>query len=654
MRWADAVQKYFKEHSDVHHVPQTGRMYKTVLGQFEEFVRAKLSGTEIFLESVTRELVQGYQRFRLDAGRSRSTVNTDLRHLSAFLTWCRDSGLCAQDPGAGVKLLRVAKSDKAERFATEEEIRKLIEQFEREGNALYADIVRIFANVGLRRGELLYLTTDDVNLEKRILHVRNKADHLLKDKEDRCVRLNDVAAAALERRVAAVPPGGLLFPSKSGTRIDDRNALKVLQRAAATIGSPHLNFQALRHTFGTMSTAAIGDVATAAQMGHASPETTRKNYVHPEHMNLPAPPEIGVKHVRLAPERAAAAGTPQQGGAWGGRRRSTRPPAKRAGEGAAILSGPGPCLWTSAVRRYQEEYAVDHHSPKSAIRNLVIFRRFQKHMTAFTGTEDFAIGLVSRDHIEAFRVAGLRASARCKTVDLSVRVLKGLFRWCLRAGILNNDPSSGVARSREIERPADRPLAPEVVGQILAHLDKTRSVLYGDLVRLALYAGLRPGEFLKLTARDVDLESRRLSVPTRTSDEASDDPLYREVSFDEAAVEVLGRRIRMAAQRGDALGHLFPTTAQRSNYIEKMTRTLREKLKAAGVPDVGWPELRDVFAWSAAERMEQRELARMLGFSDPSCAERYYARRAGLKLIPGSRVEPNDAAQSSGLAREAQ
>jgi integrase len=84
---------------------------------------------------------------------------------------------------------------------------------------------RMIANTGLRLGEALYLRSEDADLEGKRLHVRNRPDHLTKDREDRIVPINEVALAVLRRRKLAAggDSGAILFPSRAGTPLDRHN-----------------------------------------------------------------------------------------------------------------------------------------------------------------------------------------------------------------------------------------------------------------------------------------------------------------------------------------------------------------------------------------------------------------------------------------------
>ena len=191
-------------------------------------------------------------------------------------------------------MLRVVKRDKGKILSTEE-IERILKYLDGQDDTLYADLVRIMSNTGVRLGEALNLRSEDADLTGRRLHLRNREDHLLKDREDRIVPLNDVALAVAQRRKLASgsDPSALLFPSAAGTVFDDRNVYHGFKKRATKAGVQHANWYALRHSFATRLAESVPEMALAAIMGHSDPKTTSKFYIHRNRMNLPRPPVIG-------------------------------------------------------------------------------------------------------------------------------------------------------------------------------------------------------------------------------------------------------------------------------------------------------------------------------------------------------------------------
>jgi len=187
--WREGTSCLFAEYSPLHHTPKTVRMTRTILDDFEAFAKASLKSQELFLDSVTREMIEAYQRIRLASGKSKSTVNVDVRHLRAFLRWCQGKGWLLEDPTKRVKLLRVVRREEESDLLvlTVEEVKTVYDELIRRGDLLVADLVKLIANQGFRINEALRLRARDVDLNTGFVYVRSWGNWTPKDKDSRKV-----------------------------------------------------------------------------------------------------------------------------------------------------------------------------------------------------------------------------------------------------------------------------------------------------------------------------------------------------------------------------------------------------------------------------------------------------------------------------------
>lgn len=155
---------------------------------------------------------------------------------------------------------------------------------------------------GLRQGEILGLRWIDVDLENTEMQVRyqlqrNEARELtlvpLKtEKSRRTVRLPSVCIEALRRHHACQEQerllagskwedSGLVFTTRSGTAVDQRNLLKHYAIVVKTAGVRRLRFHDLRHTAASLLLAQrIPMKVVQATLGHADMRTTMNTYSH--------------------------------------------------------------------------------------------------------------------------------------------------------------------------------------------------------------------------------------------------------------------------------------------------------------------------------------------------------------------------------------
>lgn len=168
-----------------------------------------------------------------------------------------------------------------------------------------APIFIFMLNTGLRVGEVLALTWNDIDLGNKTVSV-NKSLSVFKiwDTDNntyigrkaeitlpktvtsiRTIPLNDEAIAALDeikrRYITESISSPYVVSTKTGNPVSERNIAKTLDRVAKVAGIESKGLHALRHTFA--SVAAENNMPTeflAKIMGHTSTIVTQKHYIH--------------------------------------------------------------------------------------------------------------------------------------------------------------------------------------------------------------------------------------------------------------------------------------------------------------------------------------------------------------------------------------
>jgi integrase len=149
-------------------------------------------------------------------------------------------------------------------------------------------LVLLLVTTGLRIGELLALRWRNVDLEARVLHVRETVyeGHFDTPKTQRSIRSVPLGNAALTVLRARLPkeanPDPLVFATRGGNPLDRRNLLRRdLQPACRALGLPPTSWHTLRHSNATFLDAVGAPLGTVqALLGHSTPEITRSIYVH--------------------------------------------------------------------------------------------------------------------------------------------------------------------------------------------------------------------------------------------------------------------------------------------------------------------------------------------------------------------------------------
>ena len=146
-----------------------------------------------------------------------------------------------------------------------------------------AEIVRVAAYTGLRRGELVALRWRDIDFSlcKIVVQRSISADveaNSTKSRRSREVPLPDQAAGALNRlsqRHDFTSRDDYVFVNRMGRRLDASALRRRVERARDAAGLRPLRFHDLRHTYGSLLVAGGVDLASVkAAMGHSRITTT--------------------------------------------------------------------------------------------------------------------------------------------------------------------------------------------------------------------------------------------------------------------------------------------------------------------------------------------------------------------------------------------
>jgi integrase len=182
---------------------------------------------------------------------------------------------------------------------TDETMKTLLERLE--GRAMRAPVLTALYT-GLRRGELLALRWANVDLDRRVLAVKEALSETATEIQVktpkaktgfRDVTLPGVAIdilrkhrqTQLEQRMAAglgrPPADALVFPRPDGSHQSPHDFSSAWGVVARSIGLPDVTFHALRHTHvSQLIDAGVDIVVISRRLGHASPNITLGIYAH--------------------------------------------------------------------------------------------------------------------------------------------------------------------------------------------------------------------------------------------------------------------------------------------------------------------------------------------------------------------------------------
>lgn len=223
-------------------------------------------------------------------------------------------GLIRVNPAVGCKL--PPKKAREMQVLTREEIQRFLIQAKAEG---YFELFLLELTTGLRRGELLALQWDDLNLETGELQVTKQ---VYRTKEDGLLISQPKTKSSI--RTVSLPPPLLnilkeykesvnfrwMFPApvKEDSPLDPAYIRTRLHLILEHAQCKQIRFHDLRHTFATIALGNGMDVKTlSAMLGHVSAATTLDIYTHiTDDMRLTAAANIDRGIGKAAPQEDAS------------------------------------------------------------------------------------------------------------------------------------------------------------------------------------------------------------------------------------------------------------------------------------------------------------------------------------------------------------
>ena len=212
----------------------------------------------------------------------------DFHHqLKAMLLDAYDEGYLKRDPTRKVVVKGKQPSEKKTKYLNEFELKLLLRNLDLSNYENYDWIILLIAKTGLRFGEALGLTKDDIDFEQQIITVNKTWDYKscsggFKPTKNassvRKVSIDWKLAMQLSSMVNELPSDQPIFIQK---RIFNSTVNSLLKKHCEKLEIPVISIHGLRHTHASLLLFAGVSVASVAKrLGHADMTTTQQTYLH--------------------------------------------------------------------------------------------------------------------------------------------------------------------------------------------------------------------------------------------------------------------------------------------------------------------------------------------------------------------------------------
>ena len=287
------MEVWFEHYAKVKVRPSSHQTYR---GYIDNHIKPSIGKipleklTSLELQKLYKKLLEGGRVERIESrkqskGLSAKTVRNIHQIISSAMKLAQEQKLIASNPAEGCALPRMGHQEM--KTLPVEQLHSFLREAKDSG---VFELYYLELATGLRRGELLGLKGEDIDLERGDLRGRRQIARIngevveapLKTKNAyRTLPLAEDTVSILLEQKKKVAGSPWVFPSSTGGPISPDSVLHMLHRVLKRAGLPKVRFHDLRHTFATLALQNGVDVKTVSGMlGHFSAGFTLDTYAH--------------------------------------------------------------------------------------------------------------------------------------------------------------------------------------------------------------------------------------------------------------------------------------------------------------------------------------------------------------------------------------
>lgn len=212
----------------------------------------------------------------------------DFHHqLKAALMDAYDEGYLKRDPTRKIVVKGKEPSEKKAKYLNEFELKLLLRHLDLSTFPSFDWLILVIAKTGLRFGEALGITKNDIDLEHQTINVDKTWDYksysggfrpTKNTSSVRKVSIDWKLAMQLNRVIQDFPESKPLFAQK---RVFNSTVNNILKKYCEELGITIISIHGLRHTHASLLLfAGVSIASVAKRLGHADMTTTQQTYLH--------------------------------------------------------------------------------------------------------------------------------------------------------------------------------------------------------------------------------------------------------------------------------------------------------------------------------------------------------------------------------------